>query len=498
MNIYLYRWLMKIPAAIENINCLYMAYRGLVEWRGCEQPAIPFLSPYFLQDKTEISLNPETLNWERISDWVPHFRVQQDNLVWSGLYLAPIGERGFLIHLTVLNEGDKETPVFLGLRGSWQNAWHAINISKRMEVTRKVYPAAWGGGLMMEMARETSILCLGLHSSEPLQTESWKTNNYPELIAKQHGKTSLYFDAQDLNPVFWTLGNEYLLLPGEKKELTFYFGMAVDEVGAVTSALEMQRKGYVTVLENSIRWLETHRLSLSGKSGIQLSEKDIETLERKLNLNSFFNYFYSLGNTIDTEELVPVTSRSPRYYVSAAYWDRDVLYWSFPAVLMIDPPKAKEMLLRVFSRHIRNAGIHSHYIDGTMLEPGFELDELCAPIIALHHYVKATRDHSLFLRPEVQDGIDHILTVLKSKRHPQTCLYETFLLPSDDPAIYPYATYDNVLVLENAACFGDLCNCGQKNPSICRFVGLGRTGQSGYLPALPNGYPAREDLGLCC
>ena len=54
------------------------------------------------------------------------------------------------------------------------------------------------------------------------------------------------------------------------------------------------------------------------------------------NTNLFFCIFYSTGRTIDTEELVLVTSRSPRYYVSAAYWDRDSLFWSFPGILDAD------------------------------------------------------------------------------------------------------------------------------------------------------------------
>lgn len=78
---------------------------------------------------------------------------------------------------------------------------------------------------------------------------------------------------------------------------------------------------------------------------------------------------------MDTEELVLVTSRSPRYYVSAAYWDRDSLLWSFPTVVDADPALARRMLDYVFGRQRRNLGVHSRYIDGTVLEPGFELDD---------------------------------------------------------------------------------------------------------------------------
>ena len=90
-----------------------------------------------------------------------------------------------------------------------------------------------------------------------------------------------------------------------------------------------------------------------------------------------------------------MTSRSPRYYVSAAYWDRDSLLWAFPAILTVDAAYAREILTYVFTRQARNFGVHSRYIDGTMLEPGFELDELCAPVIALNRYVEQTGDTAL-------------------------------------------------------------------------------------------------------
>ena len=444
-------------AGILNINCLYMAYRGLIELHGCEHPLHPFLKPYFVIDKkTEVLPENEVMQWDRIASWIPQFQVSTDDIQFKGTYLCPVEERGFCVHLAAVNHGAKEKKVFIGLRGSWQNAYHTINISKPMSVTRKMFPAAWGGGLMLELARETSILCMGLHSSEELQTESWKINNYPAVIAKTQGKVYTTIKPDDLNPLFWTVGNEYILQPGESKELSFFFGIAVDEVGAITSALEMKRKSYTVIETNTIDWLTQHQLYLNPDKNTDLSPDQLNKLQETMNLNSFFNYFYSMGNCIDNDELVPITSRSPRYYVSAAYWDRDVLYWCFPAVLQMDPAKAKEILLSVFARHNRNVGIHSHYIDGTLLEPGFELDELCAPAIALYQYYQSTGDASLFDKPLVLEGIEHILQILESKRHPQVALYETFLLPSDDPVFYPYVTYDNVLVWKMLGALGEI------------------------------------------
>lgn len=157
-----------------------------------------------------------------------------------------------------------------------------------------------------------------------------------------------------------------------------------------------------------------------------------------------------------------MTSRSPRYYVSAAYWDRDSLLWAFPAIVQADAAYARELLLSVFRRQARSFGVHSRYIDGTVLEPGFELDELCAPVIALERYVETTGDEAILCRAEITDALHDILRKLRMQRHGSIALYATFLQPTDDLRRYPYLTYDNMLVwktlhalgrwLQDAAC----------------------------------------------
>ena len=197
----------------------------------------------------------------------------------------------------------------------------------------------------------------------------------------------------------------------------------------------MLRQGWQHELQVTTDWLDARRWPIPDAQ-----------LERLYNTNLFFCLFYSAGITLDTEELVLVTSRSPRYYVSAAYWDRDSLLWSFPTVVDADPALARRMLDYVFGRQRRNLGVHSRYIDGTVLEPGFELDELMAPVLALERYVGATGDRDCLEDNAIRAGLTDILRTLRTKRHRSIPLYETFLQPTDDVRSYPYLTYDNVLV----------------------------------------------------
>ena len=217
--------------------------------------------------------------------------------------------------------------------------------------------------------------------------------------------------------------------------LDVFFGLGYEEVAAATSAKELLRQGFDALYARTAAWLAAREKPVADPA-----------LHALLNTNLFFAFFYASGRSMDTEELCLMTSRSPRYYVSAAYWDRDSLLWAFPAILATDPPYAREILTYVFTRQARNFGVHSRYIDGTVLEPGFELDELCAPVVALSRYVQATGDADFAREPLLQSGLRAILRMLETKRHPTLGLYETFLQPTDDLHRYPFLTYDNALV----------------------------------------------------
>jgi meiotically up-regulated gene 157 (Mug157) protein len=166
-------------------------------------------------------------------------------------------------------------------------------------------------------------------------------------------------------------------------------------------------------------------------------------LDRIMNRNLLFTSYFAWGRAIDTEQFVGMTSRSNRYYVSAAYWDRDALLWSFPAILDSDPARAREILDYALGIQARDIGIHSRFINGVMLEDGFELDELVAPFVALAAYVEKTHDVAMVERH--RDVIDTLFQRLQAQRDPATGLYATFQDSQDEYVRKPFSIYDNVL-----------------------------------------------------
>ncbi|WP_394173212.1 glycoside hydrolase family 125 protein [Guptibacillus hwajinpoensis] len=395
--------------SIENINVLSMKYRGILELCGSKEK--PFIKPVVTIDEETIEWD---LKWEREDYWIPTFKGRSNHLLFEGEVVTPVEERGFYYHLTLTNESDVVKVAEWGMEGNWFETLHTINESKKVNATKSVYESDWNGLFLFELSNEAPFLSFAPMTSTPL-----------DIATYSHEDDTITFN----------LKQNLTLAPGEKRELCFYWGVGLEEVGAATSAKEMVRRGSDYLKVNMKNWLQK-RVQTTGD----------QALDEVMNLNLFFNYFFATGKTLDTEEDVLVTSRSPRYYVSAAYWDRDSLLWSFPSILMTDPKRAKSMLDYVFTIQRRNIGVHSRYIDGVVLEPGFELDELCAPLIALDSYIQHTGDWAYLNREYVRGSMMEILEKIHEHKHEAIDLYDTFLQPTDDPIVYPYLTYNNVLV----------------------------------------------------
>ncbi len=397
--------------AIEGLTFLHMGAKGMLEIRGKDA----LVKPEFFVEGAPLETER---SFERAHHWIPTMKQAKGKLHFSCTYLTPLGERGFVLRLACRNEGAQVANLRLQISGDWGKTLHQINETKEIKEGRGMKHSGWNHMFVYEQ-----FAGLPLFAFAPITED-----NQAFSVGTQGAK-------------WWAEGYEYVIykdvLVAAKSEeiMDICFGIGYEEVAAATSAKEMLRQGYKRLYGITESWLK--------KREKHLPDAHLNTL---MNTNMFFALFYASGRTMDTEELCLMTSRSPRYYVSAAYWDRDSLLWAFPAILMADPEYAREILDYVFEKQARNFGIHSRYIDGTVLEPGFELDELCAPVIALERYVQATGDTDYLSQSHVQKGIQLVLKRLAEHKHPEIDLYDTFLQPTDDMHNYPYLTYDNVLV----------------------------------------------------
>ena len=404
-------------AGVYAVGALLMSAKGLVEVAGDEAARRPLLVPLLEQGGQALELHD--LVWERMGGWLPRFTARAGELTVAGTICPPPGEKGFVYQLELQAEMPVELEV--GLQGWWRGVDYAVFRRRPAEAVLRLGYDAWTRSLVGEAAAGTPLVGWGLQAEFEAAPQ----------VEGTHFR--------------WT--RPVRLAAGERLTLNFYCALNLESDGARTGALHLRRRGAAALLEASLAWLAAHRRPLPDT-----------LLERVLNENLFFNYFFAQGDCLDTGELALVTSRSPAYYVSAAYWARDALLWSFPALLLVDPDRARRALSAAWTRYLPHTAEHALYINGQNLYPGFELDQACAPLLAIGHYLEATGDWTGVLNLVTPEALRRLQAQLQAQYAPVTGLYATFLTPHDDPVDFPFLIYDNVLVWRTLNILADLWN----------------------------------------
>ncbi len=435
---------------ISSINLLSSRALGLIEFKGSAQK--PFLSPYFKinQQRAVLRSHEHML----IQNWIPRFGFDVSRGRCEVTYLAPYDEKGISIIFFYKNKSNASQRITMGLEGSWAVCCHTIFKSYKLRGDRFFWYDDWTESLVLELRRGLLSAALALRGE--------KSDNYGYAINDADLKGAANkIRAEDQDILNFYLEKEFEVQPGQEITWPIYMGINIEGDGASTTSVHLNRCGWQTLFTDTVSWLQ--------KRQIKIKDSDIEKLA---NRNLFFNYYFAAGRGFEDENLYLLTSRSPRYYVSAAYWPRDALFWSFPGLLILDKEMAAEALYGVFERHWRNGGIHSQYINGTVLYGGFELDQLCSYIIALDMFCRQVPKNDLLSKLPISDIIKDFLSQLSRWKSDNEYLYGTFLDPADDPPTYPYLTYNQVLVWKALGCLPSL----KRHCRLSADTWLGRLG----------------------
>lgn len=409
--------------ALLSFNALFMRERGLLQPNGAA--GRPVLEPYVRLDGREQTL--DALSWSLLEYWIPQGRQERDGLEITLTWCAPPGHRAAFLRLTIANHRAAPVPATLGLRSSFGSLSRVTYLPVVVRGERVVAPAPWvdPGEVYSYITDDTHFAWAIVHPG------SRATLAMPPATAAPNADAA----------------RSVVLQPGESAEALFILAVGVEEFSAAHSARalreELERNGSDAVIASTAAWCHA-RTRTTGRA-------DLDAL---MNRNLLFTMLYAWGRTLDTEQLVGVTSRSPRYYVSAAYWDRDAMLWSFPGVLDADPDFARQVLEYALGTQLRNAGTHSRFIDGVVLEDGFQLDEAVAPIVALAAYVRATNDTPFLERH--RDAVAVLRDRLSSRFDRATGMYSSLQDSQDEFQKLPYLTYDNALAWHALRDLGEL------------------------------------------
>jgi hypothetical protein len=395
--------------ALMDFNVISMRYRGLIEFAGAVGE--PLMKPFLVVGGVKKPL--ANLRWTLRDYWLPTGTMVGDGLRTRISYLAPPESRAAIIRFQVTNVGKAPVKVAPGMEVNW---------ARTNRVTYS--PEPLGGARTMSPTPVDS----------DMEIFNYRTDDTKFAWGFAYvGSQGVLHQGADPGV---TAQREATLAPGQTLDVHFLIGVGLEEYSAAYAMRVLNKRidryGIDGVIDQAAAEASRHTRT-TGRAD----------LDRIMNRNLLFTTYYAWGRALDTEAFVGMTSRSNRYYVSAAYWDRDALLWSFPALLDTDPGRAREALGYALGTQARNIGIHSRFIDGVVLEDGLELDELAAPIVALKSYVDATGDRSVLTTYAPQIGsIERRLSALQD---PQTGLYETFQDAEDEYVQKPFSVYDNVL-----------------------------------------------------
>lgn len=414
-------------AGIQGVGFVHSGTRACIELRGCEEQ--PLLRP--VVEVAGKEMDTSRMQSELVSHWIPRFVMPSPELTATATVFAPLDRRGFVYVLELENHTAGDLTVRAGWRGCWRSSHHATRVSRPMcGATFANISAQSPASPIIEFRAETPIFAMALQPSEPLGVQVWDSDSDTRISSRadQALRTRAGSD------VYYELLDEHVIKPSETKSLALCVGIGPEEASAFASAKDIGLQGWERMLASLVAWLDKHAIQTTD-----------ERLSRVMNVNSFYNYFYAQAITLDKEELVLTSSRSLRSDCCGSYGDRDAMRWTLPAVLQINWAQARKMLIYAFTTQLSNVGVNSRFIDGIALEPGFALDQLCAPLRALQMYLQITGDMSILFDRRVQTAVNNIKDILMVQRNPHTMLFETLLTPSGELAKYPYMCFSNVL-----------------------------------------------------
>ena len=395
--------------ALRDFNLLSMRYRGLIEMAGVKD--VPLMAPFIELDGARKPLS--NLRWTLRDYWIPTGEMDAGGVTVKITYAAPPDSRAAIVRIQVTNHRDKTVHVAPGMIVNW-GATHRVTYSPEpLKGERSMAPTPIDND-METFTYGTDDAHIGWGFAYVGSQGVLNRGDTPGLTA--------------IHPAD--------LAPGQSLDVHFLIGAGLEEYSAAYAMRVLNKRidryGLDGVIAQAGDEARRHTRT-TGRADLDLV----------MNRNLLFTTYFAWGRTIDTEDFVGVTSRSNRYYVSAAFWDRDAMLWSFPALLDTDPARARDALDYVLGIQGRNIGVHSRFIDGVVLEDGFELDELVAPIVALGDYVAATHDRTILSRHA--DTIAALKSRMAAQRDPEDRALRNFQDAQDEYIRRPFSVSDNVL-----------------------------------------------------
>ncbi len=402
--------------AVYAVGVLHRGARAAVELAGdagfVEGRGAPLLKPIVEIDGVVQELASGTMAWERAAQWLPMFTCTLGDVVVRGTIFAPYGRdadvAGAVYVVNVENRGARAHRVTVRLAGALGHRQLRVRTARPAEDAARV-------------SRSADDLVLLEGSAQP------------GLVALALGADG---DAVvNLDGTRFSVARTLDVAAGGSGHAAFYLAAGPERDGAEATAAVLRRRGWRALLtgtRDALRHLEQSTGS--------------DAVDRLINRNLLFAYFYGVGRALDDAQYYLVRTRAPWHGAGVTVRDWEALMWTLPAVQLADTGLARELLLRMCELHAYAPGRGVHYLDGTLFEPGFALEGAAAYPIAVDRYIRDTGDDAVVDEPAIGDALYLSSEDIRDRRDARLPLYSTDVTPSGAPAAAPFTLHANAAV----------------------------------------------------
>jgi hypothetical protein len=400
-------------ASIHAIGMLHRASRSAVEFAGHDGfldgngPALA--RPQLQLDGVRHELSDVPMAWERALGWIPTFTCSIGDVLLRGTIFAPYGRdadvSGAVYAISLENRGARDLTIDVALSGRLGHRQLRVRTPRPFD--------------------DPSRATIGISGAVVLEGSSLPGVASLALLADGEATTTVSGDA-------YSITRTISVAAGGRQQVAFYLAVGPEGDGAEATASVLRRRGWRDLLSATRDALQALEQS-TGHGAV----------DRLINRNLLFAYFYAVGRALDDAQYYLVRTRAPWNGHGVTVRDWDALMWTIPAVQLADPTLARELLLRMCELHGYAPGRGVHYLDGTLFEPSFALEGVAAYPLAVERYIRDTGDDRVVDEPALADTLYLAAEDLDARRDKRLPLYSTEVSPSGVPALYPFTLHAN-------------------------------------------------------
>lgn len=405
-------------ASIHAIGMLHRAARSTIEFAGgpdfAAGGAQPLARPSIEVGGVRHALSDVPIAWERALGWIPTFTCTIGDLVLRGTIFAPYGRDadvpGIVYAISIENRGSSDLSIDVTLSGTLGHRQLRVQTPRRFEDASQVTQGA-SGAVLLEGASLPGLAAVAIlpdvHATITVTGHTYSIRRSVTVASKG------------------------------REQVAFYLAVGPERNGAEATVAVLRRRGWRDLLSATRDALQ----SLEQSTGN-------DAVDRLINRNLMFAYFYAVGRALDDAQYYLVRTRAPWNGHGVTVRDWNALMWTIPAVQLADPPLARELLLRMCELHGYAPGRGIHYLDGTLFEPGFALEGVAGYPLATDRYIRDTGDDRVVDEPVLADTLYLAAEDLDARRDKRVPLYTTEVSPSGVPVAHPFTLHANAAVAQ--------------------------------------------------